>query len=87
MASGNRSFMFLRFLNDLSDQGNNARPALVMRSAATWLLLKIVSCDSVYIPSFMRMKELPQIAESPISIIQFNQLICMPQNYAKIHCE
>lgn len=35
MASGNRFFTSLRFLNDFSDQGKRARPAIVIRSAAT----------------------------------------------------
>ena len=45
--------------------GNNTRPALAIRKAATWNAL------SVFSPSFINIKELPQIKHNATNNAQF----------------
>lgn len=54
----------------LSAKGINSIPALNNRSAATWYALNL------YIPTFINIKELPQINDKAKNIIHFITRLC-----------
>jgi hypothetical protein len=64
----NRILLTGIFLNCLTATGNNTIPPLNILSAATWYGL------NAFMPSFMSIKELPQIKASIKNIAQFSSL-------------
>lgn len=68
-ADNNTSLIFAGgiFFNCFKPTGNNMTPALNIRTHATWYAL------SDFIPSFIRINELPQIVQSAINNNQCNK--------------
>ena len=75
MKNNKNFFRFLIFLNAMMVNGNNAVEAIAIRSAATWVCVKIGVPSKAVIPLFIRMNELPQMKDNKTSNDQLNKFL------------
>lgn len=71
------------FLKAFIVKGSRNNAAILMRKAATCVCVNIVSPEVVSMPSFIRMKLLPQIEERTIRRIQLLNEVFTVQKYRK----